>query len=543
MRKLVLFLVILNIFLISSTHSKILNAGNTIERDSFYVRVNIIPDVDRLRVNIDSAYKIFNRRNKVIFESDEPNTLFFEKIKGEPAKAVYKPVIREYSFNRDEKAKEQLKLIKDKYKIDADLITYGKRLIVGGEEIVDNRQCIITAGTFKNIIDARSVRNALPERLSSRIITEIISEPKGTFKITDKNDTILKEVKDVIRVVPGTDDVITKVGVAGINRNWMIGSEKDIGYYGTIEIRISENGNLCAINELPIDQYLLGVVPSEIGADAPIEALKAQTVCARANAIRNMAGAKHIGASYDLCASVHCQFYAGTKFESENVKKAIAETKGEIPVYNGEIIDAVYHSNCGGHTENNENVWSGPPIPYLRGVYDNQNSEEWQFPLDEDGIERWIENPPKELFCHSGNPSVPNWAKKRFRWERKIKGQDLMFMVNRRYNIGRIKNLRVLERGISGRIVELEITGEGGTVIVEKELSIRRLLGDLYSAAFIMEKDMNGGFIETLTIKGAGSGHGVGMCQIGARTMAEKGYNYQEILKHYYSGIDIDKLY
>ena len=118
-----------------------------------------------------------------------------------------------------------------------------------------------------------------------------------------------------------------------------------------------------------------------------------------------------------------------------------------------------------------------------------------------------------------------------------------MLLVNKRYNIGRIKNLRVLKRGISGRIIELEITGEGGTVIVEKELPIRRLLGDLYSAAFIMEKEMNNGFIETLIIKGADSGHGVGMCQIGARTMAEKGYNYQQILKHYYSGIEILKLY
>jgi len=517
--------------------------ANTIERDSFFVRVNIIPDVDRIRISADSAFRIYDSRNKLIFISDKPRDLFFEIIKGEPAKAVYRPVLREFSLGQHKKTKEMVKFVKEKYNLNAEVIEYGNKLIVSRREIFDNRKYLVTAGKYENIIEARAIRNKLPESLFSSIITEVVAQPEGTIKIDSMDNTLSENVKNFCKIVPDNEGDTLKVGVVQISQKGVIKSAGDIEYFGSIEICVGEDGKLGAINELPMDKYLYGVISSEIGGDAPLEALKAQAVCARANAVRNMAGFKHIGTRYDLCASVHCQFYAGRKTESANIDRAVEETKGEVPVYNGEIIDAVFHSNCGGHTEDNENVWSGSSLPYLRGIYDGEHPEGWEFPLANEGIKKWIEEPPKDTFCSASNSFFPDWIKKKSRWEKKFSGKELTLLVNKQYNIGQIKDLKVSKRGISGRIIELEITGELGSVVVEKELTIRRLLGGLNSSAFIMEMKKNGGLIESLVLRGAGNGHGAGMCQTGAWGMAKKGFKYQDILKKYYTGIDIEKIY
>ena len=517
--------------------------SNIIERDGFYVRVNIIPDVERIQVSVDSSFKLYDSRDKLIFISDKPDTLFFEIIRSEPAKAVYRPVIREFSLPQHKKAKEMVKYIKEKYNIDAELIMFGNKLVVGGKEILDNRKYLVSAGSYEDIVEARAMRDKLPENLFSSIITQIVSQPEGSIKVDNKDNTLSEDVKNYVKIIPENENAILKVGVIELGEKGIVQANTDIGYHSKIEICVGENGKLGAINELSIDKYLYGVISSEIGGDAPMEALKAQAVCARANAIKNMAGFKHIGTRYDLCASVHCQFFGGMKIESENIDKAVDATRGEVPVYKGEIIDAVFYSNCGGHTEDNENVWLGLPIPYLRGVYDGEQPEGWEFPLSDADLKKWILQPPQNIFCSAKNSSFPDWIKKRSRWQREFDGKNLAMLVNKQYNIGRIKDLKVLKRGVSGRIIELEITGEGGKVVVEKELTIRRLLGGLNSSAFLMEMEKKDGFIENLVLRGAGSGHGVGMCQIGAWGMALKGFTYQDILKRYYTGIEIMKLY
>lgn len=332
-----------------------------------------------------------------------------------------------------------------------------------------------------------------------------------------------------------------------------IGSmERSFRYRGIAEIRIN-NGKVTVINELPIEEYLLGVVPREMSDGYPIEALKAQAVAARTYALRNLG--KHGAKGYDLCNTQDCQVYGGVDSEGPNATRAVMETVGQVARYNGKMISTFYFSSSGGHTENVENVW-GYPLPYLLGVPDfDQDSPNY----------RWrVELTPAEI-------------------QKKIE-------LTGKYSIGDFYGLEVSQVGVSGRIVKANLKGSKGQAEIKGE-QLRSLLGLKSTLVTIEEQKAgkgefrhawkssdsvailtNGGKKAYKVLSGAvavngnqekveianytalgirelpamfifsggGWGHGVGMSQWGARNMAKQGYNYQEILKHYYTGITIE---
>ncbi len=313
---------------------------------------------------------------------------------------------------------------------------------------------------------------------------------------------------------------------------WWWEGRQDRYYEGTLRIRATPDGNLSVVVQLPLEQYLGGVVPYEIGTDAPLEALKAQTVAARSETVAALRDGRYHGPDFDLCADVECQVFAGVAQRTPEVKRAIRETHAIILTANGQPVGGYYASTCGGFTENVENIWperSGPE-PYWHAHPDGDTVIAGSLG-DESTLRAWLaSNPP--AYCnpaaHSGLPasSAGYW-----RWNVVTPGDSLTAWVNAKAPIGRVLRVDSLVRGASGRILKASFVGERGSYRVQNQLAFRQLwTPPLRSSCVVIDTNAAGDFI----LHGAGWGHGVGMCQMGAIAMAQEGKSFGDILRFYF---------
>lgn len=321
-------------------------------------------------------------------------------------------------------------------------------------------------------------------------------------------------------------------------------------YPETVEFRLDADARITVVNELPLEEYLRGVVPAEMPANFPDEALKAQAICARSEAVTKISR-RHPYQPFDVCDDVHCQVFSGSTHQSSKVNKAIAQTAGLFMIFEDEIAEAFYSGVCGGHTEDNDNVWNMDPEPYLRGSADALRENDASRDLTTEATARnWISQYP-DVFCNTVSNKVPaamNYSKKYFRWRKVYRRTELEKIIREKTgdDIGPLLGLDIKRRGVSGRIAELEVRGSRKTLVLKKELTIRQALSKttLYSSCFyVTTLGQKGKLPETFVFHGAGWGHGVGMCQIGAGRMALQGYNVRDILRHYYRGVHLAKLY
>ncbi|PKN26210.1 MAG: hypothetical protein CVU65_06330 [Deltaproteobacteria bacterium HGW-Deltaproteobacteria-22] len=294
---------------------------------------------------------------------------------------------------------------------------------------------------------------------------------------------------------------------------------------GRLIIIFGMDGRLILVNELSIEKYLEGILPSEMFPSAPAEALKAQAVAARGQVLAKM-GQRHNTDPFHLCSKVHCQAYDGLEKGDPRTDLAVRQTAGQV-LFDaaGFPADTVYSSSCGGHGEHNENVWGGKPNPLLRGRPDGP-------PLDKD-LSRFFRQPSRS-FCARlpGGAGASRWKVVRTATELQQSLATVGFS-------GKVTDLVPRRRGVSGRILELEIRGGAKPLVLSGELVIRRALGGLRSSLFVHKKLKDGAFEFT----GAGFGHGVGLCQWGAMGRASGGQKAPEILRHYYPGSLLQKLY
>ncbi len=322
---------------------------------------------------------------------------------------------------------------------------------------------------------------------------------------------------------------------AGKGKYWA--SKSDRIYRGKLKIYPLEESCLRIVNVLNMEEYLYGVLPSEMPSSWPQEALKAQAVAARSEAYRKINRHKEHG--YDFCSGVHCQAYNGAKVETEATNAAIDSTTGLVAVYDGKPIDAVYSNSCGGHTQGNifgERI----DMPYLQHKQDSFLPTGFFFPLSALELEDWLFSDHISVFCNNKAFS----RKSNFRWQRLYTRRQLETLINKKKNIGRLISIDIKERHPSSHVHSIKIKGSKGEFIIEKELNIRNLLGDLRSGMFNIDVKLDKkGKAESFLFYGGGWGHGVGMCQVGAATMAERGFDFREILKFYYTDITIEKIY
>ncbi|MBF1475824.1 SpoIID/LytB domain-containing protein [Prevotella pallens] len=345
---------------------------------------------------------------------------------------------------------------------------------------------------------------------------------------------------------------------------------------------IVENNNICAINELPVETYLISVISSEMRATSSLELLKAHAVISRSWLLAQMEQRKAENNNavkqpslfktdeeivrwydredhkhFDVCADDHCQRYQGiTKAANKHVVEAIKQTAGEILTSRGEICDARYSKCCGGAVEEFQYCWENIRKPYLQALPDTMPDTTSLPNLTNEAVARqWILSSPN-AFCNTTDQKVLSQVLNDFdqettdfyRWTQIYSQAEVKQLLEEKLamQFGDIIDLIPMERGKSGRIYRLKIIGTQRTLIIGKELEIRRALSKshLYSSAFVIEKvDIKDGVPQQFIIKGAGWGHGVGLCQIGAAMMGVQGYRYDEILLHYYKSAEITKAY
>ena len=366
---------------------------------------------------------------------------------------------------------------------------------------------------------------------------------QGNYDITsDENSITYMPADDDCRVI--VDNV--KIG---INFHWS--RKQRQSFRGIMMIRNEENAKSSLINIIPVEEYLKSVVSSEMNPNAHIEFLKAHAVISRSWVMRmimrknrNLIDDRCISSSkiidwtdnllhttFDVCADDHCQRYQGDGFVNDNARKAVEETYGEVLTDDADnICDARFSKCCGGKTEQFKACWQPEDFSYLQSFIDPFCN-----PIE------YTEDEKKKL-RESILKNYDSETTDFYEWQYNVSAQKIKNNLYKYYQIdvGEIQELLPLERGDSGRIVALEIKGKEKSVVVGKELTIRKLLNDshLLSSNFIVEKK-NDEFI----LYGKGWGHGVGLCQIGAAIMAERGYSYKEILQFYYKNSKLTKLY
>lgn len=366
----------------------------------------------------------------------------------------------------------------------------------------------------------------------------------------------------------------------GVNFHWE--QKENQKFQGALKL-IIEDGKITVINVLPIENYLISVISSEMSANSSLDLLKAHAIISRSWLIAQIEKQDKLtetAESYEstfetkdefikwydredhinfhVCADDHCQRYQGTtRSHNPNVIAAVNETFGVVLSYQGIICDARFSKCCGGIAELFENCWEPVDHPYLTAVVDNPENPkgfETDLTLEKNAIP-WLKNAP-EAFCNTDDEEVLkqvlneyDWTAKDFyRWKVEYKNDELSELIQRRSgrDFGKIIDMIPVERGPSGRLIKLKIVGSKQTLTVGKELEIRRWLSEshLYSSAFVVEKEeLVDNVPQKIVLYGAGWGHGVGLCQIGAAVMGHKGYKYDEILHHYFKNITLEKKY
>jgi SpoIID/LytB domain protein len=428
----------------------------------------------------------------------------------------------------------------------------GGQLVISGEMVNDNTKYRILAGAFETESEAKKLLAKFSDEYAPRIIREKVKDSRGKIEVYDAEYDYSTKLDDGFRIVPiSRETTITLYGVkVGSGFQWE--SMSDRTYCGIVEIRVGNDARLCAVSEIPLDQYLRGVVPAEMPSGYPPEALMAQAVAARSAVLAKL-GTKHLNDPYDFCANVHCQVYSGIVSEAESTNDAVTSTGGEVIYFEDNICDAVYSAVCGGHTEHKRNVWNPPDEAYLQGIYDALPNSNDSLNLDlshEKEVRKWIDERP-EVFCALNRDNLPTllaYSKKYFRWEVSYSRKELEDIIKKRTDedIGILYDIIPLNRGVSGRLMEIEVLGSRKNIRIKKELNIRRALSPTYlrSAAFVIDIEMGEmGTPLAFHFRGAGWGHGVGMCQIGAAVMALDGYDHRKILAHYYQNVEVRSVY
>ena len=355
--------------------------------------------------------------------------------------------------------------------------------------------------------------------------------------------------------------------VIGVNFHWQ--RKENQTFKGELHF-ILEDGMVRAVNRIDVEDYLVSVISSEMSSTSSLQLLKAHAIVSRSwlyaqlnrknrvtesklgwenddEVVRWYAREDHL--LFDFCADDHCQRYQGiTRATNPNVVKAVEETAGMVLKYDGEVCDARFSKCCGGVTELFSTCWENEDPGYLVALKDGDDGGVLPDLATEEGARAWIESSPVS-FCSTDDLSalsqVLNGYDREtndfYRWRIEYSQKELSELICRRSGIdfGTVEELHPVERGASGRIMKLRVVGNRKTLLVGKELEIRRWLSatHLYSSAFVVDKVWNkaeNSFV--FVLKGAGWGHGVGLCQIGAAMMAENGYSYGHILSHYYPG-------
>jgi SpoIID/LytB domain protein len=377
--------------------------------------------------------------------------------------------------------------------------------------------------------------------VATEVHRELVRRPRGA--VVARSGTAVVKNASVVWFAPASPreaievkDVIT--GDGGSSRET---GRQDRRYLGRVYVAVGADGKLAVVNAISAERLLAGLVPSEMFPTAPSEALKAQAIAARTELLQKI-GTRHDEDPFQVCSTQHCQVYSGAGHEHARATAAVEATRGQVLLRDaGGLVDARYSADCGGHGEHNDTIWGGEADPVLRGHRDaaagggGKAAAPWSDGVGPDEVAGFLSSGSDGSYCGATRQS-----RGRHRWEVDIDGADMDRLVGAVLpRVGHVVAIEPLERGVSGRIRRVRVRGQRGTQELSGDLAIRRLFGGLKSSLFTVGKMASGGF----HFRGAGFGHGVGMCQLGAIGMAQAHKAVADILRHYYPNSRIHALY
>lgn len=414
--------------------------------------------------------------------------------------------------------------------------TVGSLYGIAGK-VIDNRR-------FQLLLDERLPPDQVPARqaqivrqygVRTTLVQQLEQRPSGILELLDAQGASVALAQDWIVAEP-LEGTPVEVRQVEHDVGYPAHGFEDRAYRGSLQFAVDRDGKLAVVNEVGLEDLLRGLVPSEIYARAHPEALKAQAVTARGEVLAKI-GTKHLADPYLLCAEQHCAVYKGISQETAATNAAVDATRGEgLFSPEGRLVDSVYSAVCGGHTEDNDVVWGGPPNPSLRGKPDLIGpSAGYPTPAN---LAAFLaaDLPSADRLSTFAQPS-------KYRWERRFTAAEVN-QLTASLDVGPVQAISVVERGVSGRARLLTIAGERGATQIRGELNIRKLFGMLNSAMFLVTPERDGsGAIIAWSFRGGGWGHGVGMCQTGAIGRAEAGQDYRAILRHYFNGAAPARIY
>ncbi len=411
-------------------------------------------------------------------------------------------------------------------------------------------------------------------RFTAELVKDRIICTRDGEKI-EISEEILFEPQD-----PAIDSFLLRDVTIGVKFHWE--RKEKQRFTGALKL-LKDGDKIIAINILPVEDYLISVISSEMSAKSTLQLLKAHAIISRSWLLAQMEKSKEIKAKnenyttiqksddeiihwydredhtlFDVCADDHCQRYQGiTKVFTEVARQAVSQTRGIVLMSEDEICDARFSKSCGGVSESFENVWEPKKYSYLTSIVDYKfEPENYNLNFsDETNARKWIEGDPP-AYCNTNNKRILSQVlldydqetNDFYRWTVEYTQEEISKLINEKSGIdfGQIVDLIPVERGFSSRLIKLKIVGTNKTLTIGKELEIRRTLSTshLYSSAFVVDKhDEKDGIPQKFVLKGGGWGHGVGLCQIGAAVMAARGHQFDEILLHYFKDSRLTKIY
>ena len=402
-------------------------------------------------------------------------------------------------------------------------------------KVLDTRRVLLTTDLYSSEREAESRARELAERhgIIPRLHPEIERRSSGRIIAEDLDSGVRVEAEGVLWFAPRSRASITVHDLLSEDGR----SREDREFRGQIYVAIDRNGKLAVVNLVGEAELLYGLVPAEIFASAPREALKAQAVAARGQLLAKV-GSRHLDDPFLLCAHQHCQVYAGAGSEDSRTNRAVDATIGRVLMRPNEtqLVDTVYSANCGGHTENNEQVWPSPADPQLRGTADPRLSQDYAKGITAANLHAWLRGAP-DSYSRPRSKRVAS----AYRWTAAIDPAALAGNPEIPKRFGKLVGVDIHARGCSGRATHATLHGTRESVEIHGELRLRRALGGLKSSMFVVDdqRDEFGRFV----LHGGGYGHGVGLCQHGAMGMAAAGKSYGPILHHYYRGSKLVRLW
>jgi stage II sporulation protein D len=407
----------------------------------------------------------------------------------------------------------------------------------------DSREMLIgVAPAARGAGGAQAAKIGATYKIETSVHPELVRRPQGMLIARGGGATVRNPSVIWFRPRRAGDTIILQDVVAGRGGSQLQTKQETRRYLGSIYVTLDSDGALVAVNAISADQLLAGLVPAEMFPDAPDEALLAQAIAARTDLLQKI-GTRHLTDPYLLCSSQHCQVYAGAGHEHPRTTRAVEKSRGLVLVRDGGgLIDARYSASCGGHGESSQHIW-GLSDPSLKGSLDapadGPLARRFGAGVSNADVDRFLAAADGDSYC-----GATKWSKGRHRWTVKLTAAELSAHVAGSYpGIGTVLAVEASERGISGRTGKVRVRGTGATVTLTGDLHIRRTLGGLKSTLFTVTTEGDPARPTAFVFKGAGFGHGVGMCQLGAIGMAERRYDHKAILDHYYPGSAVRRLY